>query len=412
MFVRGADEGSQANGIFSAPAGLHGHFPLWSPDGAFIYFVQGSVPDRMDIWRIRPSGGVPERLTNHDSRVSHPVFLNARRLLYLAADSDGYGLSLYSLDVQRRTRQRLSFGVEGYTTLAASADGRRLVATRSSPKGALWRLPVIDSRVEPAAPQRISLTTGSGFAPRLGPGFLLYVSSKGESHSIWKLQGGVSTELWNAPETRITGGPAISGKGDRIAFVAERNRKTSLYVANADGTDARIVMSALQLQGAPAWAPDGQAITVGAVVDGAPRLFNVPLDGSAPTPVVQEHSRDPVWSSDGTLLVYSGPDIGTKVLVKAVAADAATKPSAIVTLSRGARHLSFMPKGRSLIVLRGEIVHKDLWLIDLESGAERQLTHFARDFSVRDFDVSQDGREIVVEQRQEHADIVLIDLRQ
>lgn len=408
MFVRDRDQ--KASHIFSAPAGLHAHYPVWSPDHSFIYFVQGVVPDRMDIWRIRPSGGAPERMTSHDSRVSHPVFLNARTLLYLASDSDGYGPLLHSLDLQRRTPLRLSSGVDRYTSLSASSDGRRLVATTSSPKGALWRLPVIDTGIESEAPQRISLTTGSGFAPRLGPGFLLYVSSKGESHSLWKLQGEVSTELWSAPETRITGVPAISREGDLIAFVAERSRNTSLYVVNADGTKARIVTSALQLRGAPAWAPDGQAITVGAVLDGAPRLFSVPLDGSAPTPVVQEHSLDPVWSGDGTLLVYSGADIGTTFLVKAVAANATTTPLATLTLSRGARHLSFMPGGRSLIVLRGEIVHKDLWLIDLDSGAERQLTHFAPDFNVRDFDVSPDGREIVLEQLQEHADVVLIDL--
>ena len=40
--------------IFTAPAGLHAHFPLWSPDAAFIYFVQGEPPDKLDIWRIRP----------------------------------------------------------------------------------------------------------------------------------------------------------------------------------------------------------------------------------------------------------------------------------------------------------------------------------------------------------------------
>ena len=42
--------------IFTAPAGLHSHFPLWVPDGAFIYFVQGRLPDKLDIWRIRPAG--------------------------------------------------------------------------------------------------------------------------------------------------------------------------------------------------------------------------------------------------------------------------------------------------------------------------------------------------------------------
>jgi len=53
---------------------LHSHFPLWAPDAAFIYFVQGSLPDKLDVWRIPPSGGTPERITSHNGRVSHPSY--------------------------------------------------------------------------------------------------------------------------------------------------------------------------------------------------------------------------------------------------------------------------------------------------------------------------------------------------
>ena len=58
--------------IYAAERGVHCHFPLWSPDAAFIYFVQGFPPDEMDIWRIRPAGGSPERITSHNSRVASP----------------------------------------------------------------------------------------------------------------------------------------------------------------------------------------------------------------------------------------------------------------------------------------------------------------------------------------------------
>ena len=34
-----------------APSGIHCHFPTWSRDGETLYFVRGSVPDEMDIWR-------------------------------------------------------------------------------------------------------------------------------------------------------------------------------------------------------------------------------------------------------------------------------------------------------------------------------------------------------------------------
>ena len=67
--------------IFTAPAGLHNHFPLWSPDQKFIYFVNGSLPDKLDIWHIPAKGGIPERITSQNAQVSYPVLLD-RRTLY------------------------------------------------------------------------------------------------------------------------------------------------------------------------------------------------------------------------------------------------------------------------------------------------------------------------------------------
>ncbi len=239
MYVRDTAQSADARRIFSAPAGLHSHFLVWSPDGEFIYFVQGSVPDRMDIWRITPSGGTPERITSHDSLVSHPVFLSADTLLYLASNPDGSGPWIHSFDVTRRTSRRVSFGLDRYTSLAASADGLRVVATLANPKGTLWRLPIGDAGPETSTGHRISLTTGSGSSPRLGSGYLLYVSSNGSGDGIWKLQDERASELWSAPETRIIGGPAIASDGSRLAFSVKQNEHTLLYVANADGTDSR-----------------------------------------------------------------------------------------------------------------------------------------------------------------------------
>src|SRR5207344_1212230 len=148
--------------IFTAPEGLHSHFPLWAPDAAFIYFVQGALPDRLDIWRVSPAGGTPERITSHNARVSHPVLLDRRTLMYLASDPDGSGPWLYSMDVERRMPHRLTSGLDRYTSLAASADGRRLAVTLASPKKTLWRLRITDSPTEVSGPTRISLTTGTG----------------------------------------------------------------------------------------------------------------------------------------------------------------------------------------------------------------------------------------------------------
>jgi Tol biopolymer transport system component len=410
MFLSDTRRRPPGQPIFTAPAGLHSHFPLWSPDAKFIYFVQGALPDKLDIWRIRPTGGMPERITSHSGRVTHPVLSDRRTLLYLASDPDGSGPWLYSMDVERRVPHRLTFGLDRYTSLAASADGRRLVATLASTKRTLWRLRIGDSPAIVSARARVSLTTSTGFSPRLGPDYLLYVSETGASQSIWKLANGTGTELWSGQGTRVFGGPAISPDRQHIAFSVRQHGQSLLYVMQADGTNARVVTDSLDLQGAPAWAPDSQSITSAANDHGVPHLFRVPLDGRSPVPFVQEYSVDPAWAPDGRFVLYSGPDIGTTFSVKAVTAEAATHPLPALTLTRGARHLAFLPGGRALVLLRGEIQHKNLWLIDLNTGAERQLTNLAPDFDIRDFDISPDGREVVLERAQERSDIVLLDL--
>ena len=410
LFVSNGIQPSGGQLIFTAPAGLHSHFPLWSPDAAFLYFVQGEPPDKLDIWRIPPAGGTPERITSHNSRVTYPVLLDRRTLMYLAGDPDGSGPWLYSMDVERRIPHRLTSGPDRYTSLAVTADGRRLVATLARPKTTLWRLPVANSATDASAAVPISLTTGTGFSPRLGPDYLLYVSSTGTSESIWKLANETATQLWSDQGAQIFGGPAISPDGRYIAFSVRQNGKTLLYRMQADGTNARIVTSSLALQGAPAWAPDGQSITSAADDHSVTHLFRVPLNGQPPVPFVQEYSVDPAWAPDGGFVVYSGADIGTTFSVKAVTSEAAIHPLPDLTLTRGARHLAFLPGGRALVVLRGDIQHKNLWLIDLETGAERQLTNLPPDFNISNFDISPDGSEIVLERVQEHSDVVLLDI--
>ena len=129
-------------------------------------------------------------------------------------------------------------------------------------------------------------------------------------------------------------------------FRSVKRVKRCLYTMQADGTNARIVTDTLDLDGDPAWAPDGQSITSAAVDHGVPRLFRVPLDGQPPKVFVEEYSVDPAWSPDGRFVVYSGPDIGTTFTVKAVTAEAAAVPLHALTLTRGARHLAFLPGGQ------------------------------------------------------------------
>ncbi|HKS67779.1 MAG TPA: hypothetical protein VJR26_11110 [Candidatus Acidoferrales bacterium] len=410
LYVSDGELHPDASPIFTAPAGMHSHFPLWGPEGAFIYVVEGALPDKLDVWRISPNGRSPERITSDNTRVTYPVLLDRRTLLYLATDAEGSGPWLYSLDVARRIPHRLTSGLDRYTSLAASTDGRRLVLTLANPKRTLWRLRIADSSRAASSPERISLTTAAGFAPRLGPDYLLYVSTNGTSDSIWKQANGAETELWSGAGARVIGAPAISRDGNSVAFSVREGGKSLLYVMRADGTEARVVAASLELEGAPAWAPDGRSITSACSDHGAPRLFRVPLDNGSPVALVRDYALDPAWSSDGGLLLYSGPDIGTTFSVKAATADGGARAMPPLTLTRGARHLAFLSGGDEFVCLRGDIEHKNLWLINLGTGAGRQLTNLPAGFDIRDFDISPNGRDVVLERLQKRSDIVLLEL--
>lgn len=411
LFVSEGLRLSDAHLIFAAPPGLHSHFPVWSHDGKFIYFVQGALPDKLDIWRIAAQGGAAERITSHFAYVSHPVLLDDRTLMYLARDRDGSGPWLYGTDLASRTSHRLTAGPEHYTSLAASTDGGRVVATLSTPKTSLWQLPINDASTEMSAPVPIRLTTSAGLFPRYGPNYLLYVSSSGGSDSIWKYANGIGAELWSAPGAKVLAAPAISADGRSIAFSVRQNGQSRLYTMQADGTNVHTVADSLDLQGEPAWAHDGRSITSAVNDRGIPHLFRIPVNGGAPVSFIRDYSVDPVWLSDEGVVVYSGPDVGTSYAIKAVNLDGIPRQVPALTLTRGTRHIAFAARSHSLVLLQGTIEHKDLWCIDVRTGAKRQLTRLPADFDIQDFDLSPDGSELVLERFQERSDIVLLERR-
>ena len=403
IFVKDSNQDS-AHQIYVAPAGVHCHFPVWSADAAYIYFVRGVPPDHWDIWRIRPSGEGLERITSHDSLVSHPVSLDRHTLVYLASDAHRAGPWLFAVDVDRRNPRRLDFGLENYTSLSASLDGMRLVATAGRVRSSLSRLSVNASGT-PVMP-----VSSSGASPRVGPDYLLYVSAVDGRHGIWKLANGSVRELWSTTRFDSVGAPSIAADGRWIAFTAADGATTSLWVMDTDGGQAREVTHSLTLRGDPAWAPDGKSVVAAVVNDGGePHLTKIPLDGSPPMTLVSEYSLDPTWSPDGQFLLYSGPDVGTTFPVRAVAADGRPYPLPALILSRGARRVVFWRDGRSVVVLRGEVSHKNFWIVDLQTGTQRQVGELASDLVIKDFDVSRNGDEVVFDRLQESSQIALIE---
>jgi len=410
MFIVDRNGGNRRQIFAEKPEG-HCHHPTWSPDGQFVYFVRGSpFVNATDIWRVRAAGGEPERITRHDSRVVYPALIDERTLLYTAITEDGSGPWLYSIDVEQRIPHRVSFGLERYLSIAASGDGRRLVATVANPSANLWTAPISDGTVEESSVTRLSLPTVRAVAPAYGPDFVVYLSSRGGADGVWKLQDGVATELWKGSDGGVMAAPAVSPDGRQISFPVRKQDRTRLYVMTSDGTNPRALAPTLDVRGAAAWSSDAKSIVIAAEEGQGAHLFRVPVDGGPPVVLLREPSLNPVWSRDGRWMVFSGTTVGGSAPLKAIGADGAPIPLPEARVLAGGSRYRVLPDGRGVVVLRGGYRQQNFWLIDLTTGRQRQLTNLRPDYSLRSFDVSPDGKQILFDRVRENSDIVLIEL--
>jgi Tol biopolymer transport system component/tRNA A-37 threonylcarbamoyl transferase component Bud32 len=399
-------------GFFAS--GVHNHNPVWSQDGQWIYFAHGPEPtEEMNVWRVRPSGGTPEQLTTLRAAANHLAPIDPRTLLYVARAEDGSGPWLWSLDVETKVTRRVTSGLEHYSSVSASRNGRRVMATVSNSTANLWRVPLLDRQAEDRDVQPYTLPSARALSPRFGRTSLFYLSGRGAGDGLWRFQDGNSFEVWKAASDSLSEPPAVSPDGARVAIIVRQEGKRRLLIMSADGTNARTLASSITIEtsgghGSADWSPDGSWIVIaGTDVQGS-GLFKIPVDGGAPVRLVSGQVLNPVWSPDGALIVYGGPSVGGQVSLLGVRPDGSRVELPDVRTGLGAAH-RFLPNGTGL-VYSPRSQSRDFWLLDLNTKKTQPLTHLSDHGVLSAFDITSDGKEIVFDRSRENSDIVLIDL--
>jgi serine/threonine protein kinase len=414
MFVA-EPNGANPRQIFVDERDVHNHYPAWSLDGKWIYFVHGTPTTfEMDVYRIAASGGgTPERMTHHNGDVAYPTPIDSRTVLYIARDEDRSGPWIWALDVKRKTTRRVSLGIEKYTSIAASADGRRLVATVANPTASLWSMPILDRIADERDVKPYPMPTVRALAPRFGPGgSLFYLSSGGTGDGLWRAQDGRALEIWKASHGDLMEAPAVSLDGRHIAIVLTEQGKLGLNVVSADGAQQQPLAEAIKIQGSSAWSPDGKWIVTGGSDEKSSGLFKIPVEGGAPVRLVSGAAVDPVWSPDGGLIVYAGANVAGSAPLQAVRPDGTPIALPMIRVSTfSGEPVRFLPNGAGLIYTQGVGYSQNFGLLDLTTHKTRQLSRLSSAGAIRSFDVSPDGKRIVFGRVRENSDIVLIDLR-
>jgi len=398
--------------------GMHTHNPVWSPDAQWIYFVHGSDAfGKMDVWRMRPSGESPEQLTHQGAPVNYLTMLDSRTMLYVARAEDWSGPWLWALDVEKKITKRVTVGLEQYTSVSASRDGSRVVATVANPTVSLWQIPLLDRIIDDRDAQPYAVPTERALAPRFGGASLFYLSlsARGTGDTVWQVGSGQPFEVRHYAGRGLSEPPVVSPDGRRVAVVVSQEGKRRLAIMSADGTGAHALAPEIEIkgivgQGTADWSPDGAwIVTGGSDVEGQEGLFKIPVDGGAPVRLVTGEARGPIWSPNDDLIVYGTPfgGAGGRDTLKAVKPDGTPVPMPEVAVRVGGAH-RFLRSGEGLVYLPG-VESKDFWLLDLATGMTRQLTNLSDRGFLNTFDVTPDGRHLVFDRSRQNSDIVLID---
>ena len=126
----------------------------------------------------------------------------------------------------------------------------------------------------------------------------------------------VSRSKRSRPSSSFETDPHFSPDGRRLAFVSGRSGHVQIWVAAADGSNARqLTHNMRQWPGSPSWSPDGRSIAfdsgdVGEQV----RIWTIDADGGTPRQITSGPGNQsvPRWSRDGKWIYFSSDRASTR----------------------------------------------------------------------------------------------------
>ncbi len=318
--------------------------PVWSPDGNAIAFF-GYLDGGYDIWAVAPDGSNQHKLTNGPYDDREPAYSHDGRYLAFASDRGdplGSSYNIWTLNLATGELKRMTNNPAENHMPTWSPDDKEIAFSSTRDGGnAVWAVNVATGRE-----RTITTSTGTAEAPSWSPGGKIVYHSNADSSSRLEVDGRPITGSENAFSFRVSWSTP-----DDFYYVSDgKIRKRSLEGGDSQTVPFRATMQVTRAAGTytrvkrdfdstapkralgivrPVISPDGKKVAFAAVGD--IYVMNV---GSKPENITKDKylDTDPAWSPDGGQLVYSSD------------------------------------KGGSLL---------QLWLHDMKSGQERQLTNIS-----------------------------------
>ena len=308
--------------------------------------------------------------------------------------------------------QRLTNEIGGYNSLTTSRDLATCVAQRWDYESSIW-ITTPDDQGNDVELTETRSDMSSTVAWLSDNKIVRTVAGDGRPDVV-------VTDIETRKSRNITGddyhdaGPIAAPKGNLIAYQTDRAGVQQLWTMNADGTDKRVVVTDdVSIFAAPMFSEDGRFLIY--KQSSKPEfLTRIPVQGGEAVLIpLNLDLYDHVVSPDGRFIAgvetESGPSESNERHIKIFDIVSGQLIRDLVT----PRHiLSYPPlrwsaDGTKLYFVDLDIGLSNIWVQPIDGSAARQLTHYKTN-AISGFDVSQDGKRIVVTRSTNKQQIVMI----
>ncbi len=293
----------------------------------------------------------------------------------------------------RRVIHRFSDAFTALVSGKAGIAASRILYALQVPEGTEWKSEIWETDYDGENRRQITQEKSYCITPTFFPckgsfteNKFLYVNYKNGQPKIYisSFDKGQGTPLVSLRGNQLL--PAISKKGDMMAFISDAGGRADLFVqpfSKAHGPIGKPMQAfsfPRSVQASPTFRPDGKKIAFVSDKNGTPRIFliNTPLPGkdSKPRPLCitkkYRHNTCPAWSPDGTKLAYSAIVDGTRQIM---VYDFLTKEEIQLTVGKSHKeNPSWAPNSLHLIYNTVDPSSSELFIINLKQKESLQIT--------------------------------------
>ena len=407
LIVANADGGGELKLVTHRTPEVCG-WPSWSPDGKTIAYTLGNFDSNdMTVFLVRVSDGVSKPLTSERwFRAGQMVWLvDGSGLLLLATAGKGNFHQIWHLSYPAGDVRLLTDNLNNYVDLSLTEDSSTLAAVQFGEQGNIWITPAGDITGVRQITSAAGLIEGAGGISWTPDGRIVYSSRTTDGRDIWIIDADGRNQKQLTLNTRINNQPTVSPDGRHIFFLSDRTGVPHIWRMDLDGGNQSQLTNGAGEQ-APSCSPDGRWVLY-MTVFGDASIWKVSADGGQPVQLSDKLLKHPSVSPDGqqvASLFFENQAASPRLAIVSFEGGQLLK-----TLDVGGNYskLNWMPDGRGIAYVDTRSGVSNIVTQSLDGGPPKKLTDFNSDI-IFAWDLSRDGKRLVVSRGIETRDVVII----